>query len=186
MRGSPLGENTLLVIGAVVAALALLALFFASRGYHGAPPRPRVALAIVPTLDNAQLAFEATNTGRTEAREIHAACIVRGAGAWPTLTLHAPPAGSSLGGEDLAGGAKMEIALGACMNASDTAGSPRSAYFFVRYFTGANEEHVEETLLEFPPAGASANGYRSVDPADVSQTYRWPLLQHLRKYAPPN
>jgi hypothetical protein len=180
-------ENTLLVLGGVVAALALLALIFGARGYRRPVERAIPLVRIEPTFVGTQLVFQERNVGKDAAVAMHTACIVRNtdADAWPVLTLHPPASDQPLRGEDLPAGGSLRIALEACINARNIATYPASAYFLVRYFTSPNEEHVEETLLDIDARDPSKARFESADPSDPSHRYRDLLLAHLRRYAPP-
>ncbi len=179
-------DNTLLILGGVVAALAILALVLTTRGHGTAGlPRTPAAMRITPTLSAGHLAFEIRNAGKNAAHAIHSACIVANGTAWPVLTLHPPASGQTLAGENLMPGQSLLIELSGCMNGANAGDYPGFAYFFVRYFTRPNEEHVEETLIELAASAQHQNGYRSIDPSGPSATYRQPLLMHLRRYAPP-
>jgi hypothetical protein len=175
------------VLGGVVAALALLALLLTSEGTRSPVARIAPRIRITPTFVNAQLLFEESNTGTTGALRVHTACVVRNAedDPWPTVVLHQPARGSSLRGEDLAPGGRLRIALEACINAASVATHPSSAYFYVRYFTAPNHEHIEETLLHLDARDPKSARFDSVDPAVPSGIYRNLFSTHLRRYAPP-
>ena len=175
------------MLGGVAAALAVLALIFATSGYRGPVARLEPRIKISPEFVNAQLAFDERNTGTRPAIGLHTACVVRGADSdpWPAVHLHAPAAGSSTAGTELAPDQSIRIALEGCINASSLPRYPGSAYFFVRYFTAPAEEHVEETLIRLDTRNPGVARYGSVDPAPASAEYRDLFLTHLRRYAPP-
>jgi hypothetical protein len=192
--GTP--ENTLLILGGVVAFLALLALVLvllvprspapAPVTYTAPTPEPtallRAAIRIQPIFANGTTTYQIVNVGQADAREMHVACIVTDTNAWPVLRLRPPAAGQRLTGETLAGNRALALSLGACMNGANVGTVPAGAYFLVRYFTPDGAEHVEEALIE--PALAQ-RGFRLVDPKIPSTYYRDPLLARLRRYAPP-
>ncbi len=195
--GAP--ENTLLVLGGVVAFLAVLALVLvvfaprapAPRVVGFTPPAPvatallRAAIRIQPVFANGTTTYQIANVGQADAQEIHVACIVTDTNAWPVLRLHAPAPGQRLTGETLAGSRAMGLSLGACMNGANVGTVPAGAYFLVRYFTADGAEHVEEALIEPGAVLGARREYRLVDPKVPSTYYREPLLAHLRRYAPP-
>jgi hypothetical protein len=195
--GAP--ENTLLILGGVVAFLAVLALVlvvFAPRApaphvVEVTPPAPvptallRAAIRIQPVFANGTTTYQIANVGQADAQEIHVACIVTDTNAWPVLRLHAPAGGQRLTGETLASRRAMGLSLGACMNGANVGTVPAGAYFLVRYFTPDGAEHVEEALVEPAILAGAQRGFRLVDPRVPSIYYREPLLAHLRRYAPP-
>ena len=197
--GAP--ENTLLVLGGVVAFLAVLALVLVLAMPR--PPTPqgvgvafttptaeptallRAAIRVEPVFANGTTTYQIVNVGQADAQEMHVACIVTDTNAWPVLRLRPPAPGQRLTGETLGGNRAMALSLGACMNGANVGTVPAGAYFLVRYFTPDGTEHVEEALIEPAVVAGTQRGFKLVDPKIPSTYYREPLLARLRRYAPP-